>query len=96
MICSLVVHWTGLFKEDMEKQIIQGADVLKNGCTILSQEGCREECLTLASLSALSGSRPASRAGFFLYIEHLEVSIRAFLVSRLVQASICSNGRLSR
>jgi hypothetical protein len=44
MICSLAVYWTGLFKEDMKKQIIEAADVLKNGCTILSQEGCREEC----------------------------------------------------
>ena len=29
MICSFIVYWVGLFKEEMEMQVIQGVDTVK-------------------------------------------------------------------
>jgi hypothetical protein len=29
-ICSFLAYWTGLFKEDLKEQVIQGAEVVKS------------------------------------------------------------------
>jgi len=30
LICSFLAYWTGLFKEDLKEQVIQGAEVVKS------------------------------------------------------------------
>jgi len=29
MICSIIIFWAGLLKEDLEKQVIQGVEAVK-------------------------------------------------------------------
>jgi hypothetical protein len=44
MICSFIVYWAGLFKDEMEAQIVQRAGVIKEAALLFHRKDAEGIC----------------------------------------------------